>query len=43
MCPEGAATISAARKLLSEGELSPNDTVLLLNTGSTTKYFELIA
>ena len=42
MSPEGAATISAARKLLAKEILSPDDTVLLLNTGSTTKYFELI-
>jgi threonine synthase len=40
-CPEGAATAAAARRLLSDGTLSPDDTVLLLNTGSALKYTEL--
>jgi threonine synthase len=41
VCPEGAATAVAAGALLSDGSLSPDDTVLLLNTGSALKYQEL--
>ena len=41
-CPEGAATSAAARRLLSDGTLSPDDTVVLLNTGSALKYTELM-
>ena len=40
VCPEGAAT--AAARLLSDGTLSPEGTVLLLNTGSALKYLELL-
>jgi threonine synthase len=36
--PEGGATLSAARKLVSEGWIRPDETVLLLNTGSGLKY-----
>ncbi len=37
-CPEGAATVSAARRLRAEGWLSEDDEVVLLNTGSGLKY-----
>jgi threonine synthase len=42
-CPEGAATYAAARKLLAEGKIRPDERVLLLNTGSGLKYPELLA
>ena len=35
--PEGGATAAAARKLIASGILSPDDHVLLLNTGSGLK------
>lgn len=37
-CPEGAATVSAARRLRDTGWLSSDDEVVLLNTGSGLKY-----
>jgi threonine synthase len=43
VCPEGAATAAAVPKLLARGELSPQDTVLLLNTGSGLKNLELVS
>ena len=38
--PEGAATVSAARKLAASGWIKPNDTVVLFNTGTGYKYAE---
>ena len=38
ICPEGAALLPAMKKLMEEGEISRNETVLLLNTGSAYKY-----
>jgi threonine synthase len=38
ICPEGAAAITAARKLRGAGWLSPDDQVVVLNTGSGLKY-----
>ena len=38
--PEGAATVSAARKLASSGWIKPGETVVLFNTGSGYKYAE---
>ena len=42
VCPEGAATAAAVPKLLSRGDLSTGETVLLLNTGSGLKNLELL-
>lgn len=42
VCPEGAATAAALAKLLSSGELSADERILLLNTGSGLKYLELV-
>ena len=42
VCPEGAATAAGLEKLLSSGALSPDETILLLNTGSGLKYQELL-
>ena len=42
ICPEGAATVAGLNKLLLSGDISPEESVLLLNTGSGLKYLELI-
>ncbi|MCH7745704.1 MAG: threonine synthase [Chloroflexi bacterium] len=42
ICPEGAATAVALNKLLADGTLSPNEKILLLNTGSGLKYLDLL-
>lgn len=41
LCPEGAATISAARRLVREGKITSGERVLLLNTATGYKYPEL--
>jgi threonine synthase len=38
--PEGAATVSAARKLSASGWIKPRETVVLFNTGTGYKYSE---
>jgi threonine synthase len=38
--PEGAATVSAARKLAASGWIKPDETVVLFNTGTGYKYAE---
>ena len=40
VCPEGAATAVALKKLVSSHEIDADDQVLLLNTGSGLKYLE---
>jgi threonine synthase len=40
MCPEGGACVAAARKLKVSGHLSPDDTVVLFDTGTGYKYLE---
>lgn len=42
VCPEGAATVVALNKLLVSGDLSPDDNILLLNTGSGLKYLDVM-
>ena len=42
VCPEGAATVVALNKLLISGDLSPDDNILLLNTGSGLKYLDVM-
>ena len=42
ICPEGGAIVAALSDLLSDGELSPEESILLLNTGSGLKYLELL-
>ncbi len=39
-CPEGAATVVAARKLVEKKWIAPGDTVVLFNTGTGYKYNE---
>ncbi|MDT5036349.1 MAG: threonine synthase, partial [Micromonosporaceae bacterium] len=38
LCPEGAAGLTAARQLRSAGWISPDDEVVVLNTGAGLKY-----
>jgi len=42
VCPEGAATLSAAIQLQKSGWIKPEDRVVLLNTGSGLKYPETV-
>ena len=42
ICPEGAAIVAALRRLLADGTLSPDESILLLNTGSGLKYLDMI-
>jgi threonine synthase len=37
-CPEGGASLAAARRLVSEGWIAPDETVVLFNTGTGLKY-----
>ena len=41
-CPEGAATLVGLKRLLRDGFLGADETIVLLNTGSGYKYLELI-
>lgn len=41
-CPEGAATVVAYKRLLAEGFIESEETVVLFNTGSGYKYLQLI-
>ena len=43
ICPEGAATLAAARKLAETGWIRSGERVLLLNTGSGLKYPESVS
>ena len=42
ICPEGAATLSAAMRLAEEGWINSRERVLLLNTGAGLKYPETV-
>ena len=42
VCPEGAATLSAAMQLYKDGWIKPEEKVVLLNTGSGLKYPETV-
>ena len=42
VCPEGAATLSAAIQLAGSGWIKPEEKVVLLNTGSGLKYPETV-
>jgi threonine synthase len=43
MAPEGGACVAALRKLKASGHLSPDDTVVVFNTGTGFKYVENMA
>ena len=40
--PEGAACVTAYRRLLESGFLSPKDEVVLFNTGAGLKYLDVM-
>ena len=40
--PEGAATLSAVRKLVAAGTIKKHETVVLFNTGGALKYLDLL-
>jgi threonine synthase len=42
MCPEGAATLAAVRRLRADGWLDGDEEVLVLNTGSALKYADAL-
>jgi threonine synthase len=42
-CPEGGACVAALRKLKANGHLSPDDTVVVFNTGTGFKYVDTMA
>ena len=42
VCPEGAAIAAALRRLIADGALSSDESILLLNTGSGLKYLDMI-
>ncbi|MEI3613584.1 threonine synthase [Pseudogracilibacillus sp. SO30301A] len=42
ICPEGATTIAATRKLRENGWIKQNDKVVAINTGSGIKYPEIV-
>jgi len=41
-CPEGAACVVALRRLVTQGWIKPNDSVVLFNTASGLKYLDVI-
>jgi threonine synthase len=43
MAPEGGACVSALRKLKASGHLSPDDSVIVFNTGTGFKYYDNMA
>ncbi len=43
MAPEGGACVAALRKLRSSGHLSPQDTIVVFNTGTGFKYVDNMA
>jgi threonine synthase len=40
--PEGAASLSAARKLVADGTIKKHETVVLFNTGGALKYLDVL-
>ena len=42
VCPEGAATACGAKKLIEYNLIDPEETTLLLNTGSGLKYLDML-
>jgi threonine synthase len=41
-CPEGAASISAIRRLVAAGHIAPHETVVAFNTGGALKYLDVL-
>jgi threonine synthase len=42
VCPESAAGVVAIESLAAQGHISPDETVVLFNTGAATKYIETV-
>ena len=42
LCPESATCILAAERLLAEERITPDDQIVLFNTGAATKYVETV-
>ena len=40
--PEGAAALSAVRKLVADGSIKKHESVVLFNTGGALKYLDLL-
>ena len=40
--PEGAATLSAVRKLVADGLIQQHETVVIFNTGGALKYLDVL-
>jgi threonine synthase len=40
--PEGAAALSALRRMIAEGSVTPDETIVLFNTGGALKYLDLL-
>jgi threonine synthase len=40
VCPEGAACFAALKRLLREGQISPEESIVIFNTGSGIKYLD---
>jgi threonine synthase len=43
MAPEGGACVAALRKLVAGGQVGPDDSVVVFNTGTGFKYAEAMA
>ena len=41
--PEGGAALAAIEKLVADGSIKPQDSVVLFNTGGALKYLDVIA
>ena len=41
-CPEGAASLSAVKRLVADGRIRRDDTVVMFNTGGALKYLDLL-
>ncbi len=42
LCPESAACIGVLQRALAEGEIKPNETIVIFNTGAAQKYVEVM-
>ena len=42
ICPETAICLDVLEKLIASGDVSPNDEVVVFNTGAATKYLEAL-
>jgi len=40
--PEGAASLSALRRLIADGKIKKHETVVIFNTGGALKYLDVL-